>query len=289
MIYRRTLIALGASLPFLPAFDVIAASASQAGLRVVNGTRLFIDAGVNGELVDALLDSGAELTLVDTKAAMRLGLTGGEQATARGSGAGTAKAQLIKDVTLSAAGLTLSGQTVAVMDLSDIGARLIGRPLDCVLGREIFDAARLAIDIKGGTLAVQSRDASPPGVRLPLTSERGNELLPIRIEGGSPVLATFDLGNGSEMMVGGAYAERAGLLTDGRPIGEKSGGGIGGAHMRKTVRLKSVEVAGRRFADVPAVIDPTPNAPAANIGVSLLRDFFITTDFAQRTVWLAAQ
>ena len=56
--------------------------------------------------------------------------------------------------------------------------------------------------------------------------------------------------------------------------------------MREVVTLRSIELAGRRFDDVSAAIDPQPSASAVNIGVSLLRHFRITTDFADRVVWL---
>ena len=39
-------------------------------------------------------------------------------------------------------GLTLTAQTVATADLGDVGRRLLGRPLEVILGRELFDAAR---------------------------------------------------------------------------------------------------------------------------------------------------
>jgi len=46
---------------------------------------------------------------------------------------------------------------------------------DVILGREIFDAARLAIDIDGRRIEVVSRDTEPRGVRLDLVTEHGVE------------------------------------------------------------------------------------------------------------------
>jgi hypothetical protein len=47
-------------------------------------------------------------------------------------------------VRLEALGLSLRDQTVAVTDLTDVGQRLLGHRIDVILGREIFDAARLS-------------------------------------------------------------------------------------------------------------------------------------------------
>jgi hypothetical protein len=45
-------------------------------------------------------------------------------------------------------------------------------------------------------------------------------------------------------------------------------------------------VAGRKFANLDAAVDPNPSASDVNIGVSLPRHFLITTDFSQHAVWL---
>jgi predicted aspartyl protease len=106
------------------------------------------------------------------------------------------------------------------------------------------------------------------------------------VEGGAPVRATFDLGNGSHVLLGKSYAERLGLTTDGRTARTERGGGLGGETTRQVYTLREISIAGRRFTNVPAAIDPQPSASDVNIGVSLLRHFRITTDYAAHAVWL---
>jgi hypothetical protein len=101
------------------------------------------------------------------------------------------------------------------------------------------------------------------------------------------VPAEFDLGNGSEVLVGKAYAERIGLLAPGRIVGRGEGGGIGGKRNRDIVVLKTLEVGGRTFENVRAAIDDTATAADVNIGTSILRRFLITTDYPQHALWLA--
>jgi len=246
---------------------------------------LLVEARVNGVPVEALLDSAAEMTLIDPSLARRLGLATGSTVAAQGSGAGPVAAGLVPGVHLEAFGLALTDQTVAVTDLADVGARLLHRRLDMILGREVFDAARLQIDIAHHRLSVLDAAARPSGVRLALSTQRGIETFSVRVEDGPAVQAALDFGNGSRVLIGGALAARLNLLHDGRAVGHAAGGGLGGARERQTLTLRSIEVAGCRFAAVPAVIDAQESATDLNIGVSILRHFRVTTDFAAHLVW----
>jgi predicted aspartyl protease len=255
-------------------------------LTLAQGSRLMIAAKINGRPVTAVLDSAAEATVLDRELARELKLDHGQVVAGQGSGAASFDATLVEGVTLEALGLSLRDQTVAVADLSDVGRRLLGQRIDVILGREIFDAARLAIDIDDRRIAVVRRDREPRGVRLELVTEHGVETIPVRVESSEPVRATFDLGNGSRVLVGSALATRLRLLSDGREVAMHRGGGLGGEVPQQVITLRSLEVAGRRFANVPAAIDPNPSASDVNVGIALLRHFRITTDFANHVVWL---
>jgi predicted aspartyl protease len=257
-------------------------------LTLTSGSRLMVDARINGHPVRALLDSAAESTLIDRKAAASLQISGGTSVTGQGSGAENFEAAEVKGVTLEAFGVAMKDQTVAVIDLSDVGRRLLGHPLDVVLGREIFDAARLRIDIDGKRITVVGRDPKqvPRGVELALVTEHGIETIPVRVEDHETVRATFDTGNGSEVLIGSKLADKLHLLSDGRPSKLSAGGGLGGELQRKVVTLRTLEIAGQRLTDVVAAIDTRPSASDVNIGISVLRHFLITTDFAQHVVWL---
>ena len=265
-----------------------AASRAQHGYQLTQGrdSRLLLAASVNGTPVVALLDSAAETTILDRGFAARLKLGQGTSVSGQGSGQSTFEASVVEGVTLAAVGLRLQNQTVAVADLADVSARLVGHKLDVILGREIFDAARLRIDIERGRIEVVAPASAPRGVRLELRTEHGIETLPVRVEDGETVAATFDLGNGSKVLLGSGFAARAHLLTDGRAVQSESGGGLGGEATRQIVTLRRLEVAGRSFADVSAAVDPQPSASDLNIGVSILRHFVITTDFGHHVVWL---
>lgn len=268
---------------FAAAALLLAAPAAADPLELFNG-RLFVDATLNGEPVRALLDSGAEMSVVDDDRAARLGLVPNGAAIARGSGAQAMEARFARGVTIAAAGVTLADRTVAVLDLGEVSARLIGRDVALIVGRELFDAARLRIDIEGGR--IDRCTCAPRGVRLGVTDRRGIPTVPVTIEGGEPVQADFDLGNGSGVLIGRAYAERIGVAAPDRIVARRSGGGLGGAVERDIVVLRGLTLAGREFREVEAAIDPAPDAADLNIGTSILRNFIITTDFAEGAIWL---
>ena len=255
-------------------------------LSLVGESRLMVEAAINGRPVSALLDSAAESTILDEKFAQSLNIRDGQAVAGQGSGQTAFKATIVTGVTLEAVGLSLKDQSVAVADLSDVGRRLLNHPINVILGREIFDATRLAIDIAAQTIAVVPRTLKPWGARLALVTEHGVETVPVSVEGNPAVRATFDLGNGSHVLVSPKFASQLNLLTDGRAVTTEKGGGLGGETTRRVLRLRYVDLAGKRFRNVEAAIDPQPSASDINIGVSILRHFRITTDFSKHLVWL---
>ena len=281
---RRSLVA-GAATLLAPALLVPAAARAGPVTRLrIAGDRVHLPASIDGRMVEALLDSAAETSVVDRALAARLGLRGGAPVIARGTGAATTDATLVAGVELFVAGLRLRPAAVGVIDLGDISRRLGGRPIELIIGRDLFDAARLAIDLDAATLATVASRATPRGVRLPLTTRRGIEGVPLTIEGVA-AQADFDSGNGGTVLIGADFAARHGLL-DGRPTSTIAGGGIGGEVRQTTFTLRTLDLAGHRFTDVPVAIDASPTAADANIGIRLLRRFAIVTDFRARVVWL---
>jgi hypothetical protein len=261
---------------------LLSGAAAAEPLAIHNG-RLFISAKIAGVPTQALLDSGAEVTLVDPVFAARAKLAEGQKLKMKGSG-GEAAARLVPGVTVEALGATLHPEAIAVTDLREISTRLLKHPTRAVIGREIFDAARLRIDILAGNIDVVGRDETPPGERLALTSHAGIESIPVVVNG-MDADAEFDLGNGSDVMISRAMVRKLDLEI----VGKTSGGGIGGEIQRDTVVLKTLTVAGRTFANVAASVDDQPNANDLNVGTAILKAFLITTDFSRRAVWLASQ
>jgi aspartyl protease len=248
-------------------------------LHLYNG-RLFIAARVNDVATEALLDSAAEATLVDPRFAAQAKFPHGTAQEIRGSG-GKANAEIVEGIPIQALGLTLHPEAVVVTDLGELSRWLVKRPTSVVIGRELFDAARLRIDIAQGRIEVVGRNTEPAGRRLALTAQHGVEAIPVLVNGNS-VRAEFDLGNGSDVLISRELVNRLGLRT----IGRKAGGGIGGEVERDLVQLTSLDVADLRLRNVVAAIDDQSNAADLNVGTSVLKHFLITADYHDRAVWL---
>ncbi len=259
-------------------------AAAPAPLRI-EGNRLFIPVTIQGVETEALLDSGAEMTLLDTAFARRAGLVAFGEEQARGTGAGTQSVQFAEGVTILAAGETLAGRMVAIMDLGDISERLIGSPLTAILGREFFDAGAVYLDVEAGILEAVPADFEPRGDMLPLSDAHGIKQMPVTLNG-QPVMADFDLGNGSEILLSAAFAESAGLMREDNILGTTVGGGIGGPVERTLVRIDTLTIGSTTLRDLTGAVSPASDGADMNIGVSVLRGFRMVIDYPQDSVWL---
>lgn len=264
------------------ALIAFAAQAAAEPLIYDNG-RIFVRAELAGVATEALLDSGAEASLVDPALARKARLAPGIEIEIKGSG-GKEKARFVYGPHIVAGGIDLGEQELVILDLKDLSSRLIKRPTEMLLGRQLFDAARIRIDILGGTWNVLKPGDKAVGTALKLEKHAGIEAAPVTVNGW-PALADFDLGNGSKVMISRAMADKLGL----KPHGQEKGGGIGGELVRDLVRIDRLDVAGKSFRNVEAGINPLDNAGDLNIGTSILQHFVITTDFPGRTVYLEAR
>jgi len=130
------------------------ASASAEPLIVDHG-RLFISARINGVQTEALLDSGAESSLIDPVLAKKAKLGPGKPIRMKGSG-GEQDVSIVSNVRIEALGQTIPAADVVVMDMADLTRRLIKRPTQAIVGREVFDAAPIRIE-SGWVMPRQSR------------------------------------------------------------------------------------------------------------------------------------
>ncbi|MGD9799258.1 MAG: alkaline phosphatase, partial [Parvularculaceae bacterium] len=196
------------------------ASAPPEKNLMVYGDRLFVDAAVEGVPVEALLDSGAEISLADKAWAEETGLETAGSDTAKGTG-GSAEVTFAENISVAALGVRLEGLTIAVLDLSDISNRLVGRPVHFIMGRELFDRERLTIDIEEGRIEVISREPTPAGVELKVTNLQGLATVKSRVNG-VEADADFDLGNGSGVLIGRAFSKERFHFERMRHIGYQS-------------------------------------------------------------------
>ncbi|HYC67768.1 aspartyl protease family protein [Brevundimonas sp.] len=258
------------------------------------GVRIYIPATINGVETEVLLDSGAEMTVLDKAFAEQLGLAASGEVAAVGTG-GVGSAQFAQGVTIDLNGITFPDRTVAVIDLAAVG-QAIGRPLPVVLGKDAFNGLIIDIDFPGRLIAFHEREgfAAPEGlVEVPLVSTGAIRAVPLSVEGRPPALFDFDTGNGGSLIVYPAYAAAEGLL-EGRPASTVMSGAVGGMRESGIATLGTIELAGFEIRDVPTVFPPAgPSAvdsdrAAGNVGMGVLGRFRLVTDFGGGRIWLGA-
>ncbi|HYD28798.1 aspartyl protease family protein [Brevundimonas sp.] len=274
--------------------DGAAASSGFMPFDLYAGVRIYIPAVVNGVETEVLLDSGAEMTVLDKAFAERLGLSASGEVAAVGTG-GVGSAQFAPGVTIGLDGITFPDRTVAVVDLAAIG-QAIGRPLPVVLGKDAFNGLIIDIDFPARRLAFHERQGfvAPEGLtEVPLVSTGALRAVALSVEGRPPALFDFDTGNGGALIIYPAYAGAEGLL-DGRRASTVMSGAVGGMRESGIATIQSVGIAGFELRDVPAVFPPAgPSAvdsdrTAGNVGMGVLGRFRLVTDFAGGRLWLGA-
>lgn len=276
-------------------FSCFMQSANGAELTLFNN-RLFMPAQINGHQTLALLDSGAEMSLIDKRYALANSLTPEGEAVARGTG-GQQAVQFVSGVEIKVDQAYLDNQTLIALDLADISERLIGRPLTLVVGRSLFDRGPVWIDFTTNELQLVSPlDKSGDqwskrlkhAEKLPLREHKGIKQIPVLLEG-KKVWADFDLGNGSGAMISRRLATELGLLSPERITGTKRGGGIGGEVTRQTILIKELKIGGKSFSDLTIAVDDTDDSSSMNVGTHLLRHFSLLVDFPSDSLYLSQQ
>lgn len=259
----------------------------------VAGTRIFVRATVNGRPVLAMLDSGASSSVLDRRFASSLGLSAKGDLTGEGAG-GTTQYSVVKGITVKLGDLSWNGGGAVAIDLSAV-ERQVGHPLPVVLGGELFRNAVVEIDFKRRRIAFHkpsSYRAAPNARSAALTPAGENQAISVRVEG-RPATLLFDLGNAGAVDLFPRFWEQAGF-ADNRRTSTTLAGGVGGMSVQKVTMLRTVDVGGERFTEVPSRLEDRQSSLDArsgfldgNIGMGILSRFHLAVDFAHHRVLFA--
>lgn len=258
--------------------------------ELFRGNRIFLAGSLNGQATPVMLDSGASSTALDRAYARSIGLPPGRKVEARGAG-GPVEAEVVSNVTLEIGGMKFENMTVGVMDLQPV-ARAIGRPINVVLGREMFNAAVITVDWAASSLTLSSPDAFRPATGTTLV-ELGRtgpfNTIPLSIGEGPALTALLDVGNGGNVILPANYWKTRPDIAH-LPFAESQAGGVGGVHSVRSVTLPAVSIGGRKFAGVPATLSDKVESGHAtempNVGIGMLKPFRVSFDLGRSRLYL---
>jgi hypothetical protein len=254
--------------------------------------KIFIPARINGHPVNLLLDSGADITVIDSRFAKTMVIKSSGTLPVRGGG-GQATLQLASNFQIELGNLKLQRMTAGVIDLAEV-ATAIGKPLPLILGKEAINPLVIDIDFQRHRIAFHDPDqfSSPDGaVRVPLGRHGGKRTVAVSVEGRPAVPFDFDLGAEEPLQVYSSYRDGEHVL-DGRPESLTLSGGVGGIIKVKVATLKSIAVAGIPMTAVPSEFpDAADNAmnsdqTAGNLGLPIFSRFRLITDYPHNALWL---
>jgi hypothetical protein len=260
---------------------------------------IFVGVQVNGSTPQSfLLDSGASTSFLNQSLADSLGL-GPRHKRQMNVGAGESSASLgfAHDVTLKLPGVGLPPQTVAVVSLASIEAR-IGRKIAGIVGADLFKRYVVTIDYAAHQLVLSDPNSFHDG--------ESGEMLTIRLSGnrpfvqasltpvsGPPISGEFvvDTGDTSTVTFHTPFVEKYGLRS-GQTLVPHPTTGISGDSQNWRGRLQQLQL-GKYVLDHPiATFSAARKGSEADasysgvLGGEILCRFRVTIDYPHRRMYL---
>ena len=240
---------------------------------------------IAGREITALIDSGAQYSVIDRTLVTALGLTtffdmplvaygvGGQPQVGRG---------VTLDLTIGS--LAVAGLRTAILDLGPLAeAAGLGAPL--VLGQDLLGEAVLDLDMKRRRVRLIDPGAHvvSPALRSVPVRRSGTALTTeVTIEG-AVIRAVVDTGFSALIALSQGAAEAAGLM-DGRAETAGSSIVLGGVARARVIEAKTVTFGDDLWRSIrtPVFADsPLPNYPDALLGVAAFADRQATLDLGR--------
>ena len=242
-----------------------------------------IEVSAFGARFNALIDSGAQRSVLDRSFADRLGLEDRFPLPMVAYGV-SGQPQLGNGLRfdLSVGGLAVGGLTAAVLELGPIaGADGLSSPL--IIGQDLLSLVATEIDFprRRARLLPAEGYAPPDAHRLADAERRGRGLYANILLGDAPVRALVDTGASAALSLKATYPAAAGLSVSGR---SEQSVVLGGVMTSRVVEGQSLAFAGRRFDGVEVHVHGgggPPGAPDAILGAELLAGTAVSLDLGR--------
>lgn len=277
---QRDPVLLASAFTFVPE-----AQRATVQYQTVKG-RVVFRAKIAGREVWALLDNGADRTLIDLETArtagFRLDSTKGQ---VFGAGGGSLTSQWVASVPVSIPGQFEAHMPMLGLDMRE-ASKILGYRIELVLGGDALMYMALKIDpfTHSFHLTHTGRmDGVVASEAIPMTGKRA--VIGLRI-GGEPVSVGIDIGsNGGLTLTEDKWAR---LAVTGRHLGTGSAkGATGQSYDVEVYEVDNVMIGMHRIDDVSISLEPTrPGSGDGIIGMAVLGKFVIVMDLGAGKLWL---
>ena len=247
---------------------------------------------VNGTPVRAVIDSGAQLSAVDSGLAERLGLDRILAAPLLAYGvAGKPRLTHTVHLDLAMPGLAVPGLRAAVLDLQAM-AGASGRDFQLLIGRDVLRRLVLEADFplrRARFLAPGVHRPAHDAIAIPLKVQGGAPLAQVQIEAAPPLDLLIDTGATGDLALSDALARRAGLTAPGRPVRHGHSISLSGLNPERTAVAATVRLGSLNLRNVDVqIFAPAASAPGPGglVGAGLLRPFRVALDLGGGRLWL---
>lgn len=211
---------------------------------------LIVDAVLDGETLPALIDTGTSHTILDLGVAQRKAMPLRHLGSFDVFGK-TVETQGTDFTSFEFGGLRQRGETIAVLDLSDLQAQL-GTPFAIVVGADVLSTHALQVDWDQNRLRLLPSGASalPAGTKVPLKmTPDGPFETRISINGREFDRTAIDTGADSDLIIRNAVLPRLAITPE--RMTDRVSQVIGRIQVEGLFRADIVQFAGLRFERVP--------------------------------------
>ncbi len=248
-----------------------------------------VEATVAGRPVRALIDSGAQYSVVDRALVESLGLRATVEMPLVAYGV-SGQPQLGRGLSLDVAlgGVALNGLRTAMLDLGPLAAGE-GPGTALILGQDVLGTLIVEIEPERRRLRLTRPEAYRPGEDLrPVEVKRSGRALAtsVTVEGAA-IEAVVDTGSSALLALSQATAAEAGLL-DGRPARAGSSIVLGGAMASRIVTARTLTFGDLLYRRVEIPIYPDvaiPGFPDALLGMEAFAERRMALDLGAGRLW----
>ncbi len=249
---------------------------------------------INGEDVGHfLIDTGADVNVVDDELAARLELSSGPASFSVAAG-GRLKVSLSRVGEMRLGTLVLRKHRVVVADLEAL-SRAAGMKVGGLLGHPLFCRFPVTVDYRASTMTFYHPDHFQPPLGaqpVELTLWKGRPYIKALVNGKDEVWMLVDTAANALANFNETFARAHPELLAGEGGRIVAGAGVGGEIEGVLTELEALDALGISFRKVPVTLFVSARGmkpdrePRGTIGAAILKNFRLTFDYRHKRLWV---